>query len=87
MEHVRSQWLEASRVGDATATLAVLLAEARAEPDAARKGRLLEDLLELLLTQVTGFIVAARQRGTDEEFDLLVRNEAPDPQRAVVGGA
>jgi ActR/RegA family two-component response regulator len=79
MEHVRSQWLEASRAGDASATLAVLSTEARAEPDAARKGRLLEDLLELLLTQVTGFIVAARQRGADEEFDLLVRNESLDP--------
>jgi CheY-like chemotaxis protein len=79
MEQVRSQWLEASRVGDASATLASLLTEARAEPGAARKGRVLEDLLELLLAQVTGFIVAARQRGADEEFDMLVRNEPPDP--------
>lgn len=79
MEIIRSQWLEAARAGDASAMLSALLSEARAEPDAARKGRLLEDLLELLLSQVRGFVVATRQRGADEEFDLLVRNESPDP--------
>jgi CheY-like chemotaxis protein len=78
MEVIRSQWLAAARSDDASATLASLLVETRAEPDAARKGRLLEDLLELLLTQIRGFVVAARQRGADEEFDILVRNESPD---------
>lgn len=78
MEVIRSQWLEVARSGDTSATLTSLLAEARSEPDAARKGRLLEDLLELMLTRVRGFAVAMRQRGSDEEFDLLVRNESPD---------
>lgn len=79
MEVIRSQWLAAARSEDASAMLASLLIETRAEPDAARKGRLLEDLLELLLTQIRGFVIAARQRGADEEFDILVRNESPDP--------
>lgn len=79
MEVIRSQWLAAARSDDASVMLASLLVETRAEPDAARKGRLLEDLLELLLAQVRGFVVAARQHGADEEFDLLVRNESPDP--------
>jgi CheY-like chemotaxis protein len=79
MEIIRSQWLEGTRSGDVSLALATLLADTRGEHAAARKGRLLEDLLELLLAQVRGFVVAARQRGADEEFDLVVRNESPDP--------
>lgn len=78
MEAVRSQWLETKRSGDTSAMLTAMLAEVRSEPNVARKGRLLEDLLELLLTRIRGFVVAARQRGADEEFDLLVRNESSD---------
>lgn len=79
MEGIRTQWLELTRSGAASSTLAGLLADARSEQNAARKGRLLEDLLELVLAQVSGFVVAARQHEADEEFDLVVRNESPDP--------
>lgn len=79
MEGIRFQWLELTRAGDTPSALVALLADVRSEHDAARKGRLLEDLLELLLAQVPGFVIAARQRNADEEFDLVVRNESPDP--------
>jgi ActR/RegA family two-component response regulator len=79
MEVIRSQWLDAVRSGDTSSMLASLLVQTQTEPDSARKGRLLEDLLELLLTRIRGFVVAARQRGADEELDLLVRNESLDP--------
>lgn len=56
-----------------------LWAQTKSEPNAQRKGRLLEDLLELLLRSIPGFKVTGRRRGLDEEFDLVVRNESPDP--------
>jgi hypothetical protein len=54
-------------------------AQISSETNPQRKGRLLEDLLELLLKSIPGFVVASRRRGLDEEFDLVVRNEASDP--------
>lgn len=59
--------------------LARLWQAASTEANSARKGLLLEDLIELLLGQVPGFVVAKRRRSIDEEFDLVVRNESADP--------
>lgn len=78
-EMARQQWLARSSQTDADAQLTRLWNELRGEPDRNRKGRLLEDLIELLFKLVPGFVVAARRRGIDEEFDLIVRNESPDP--------
>jgi CheY-like chemotaxis protein len=78
-ELARERWL-ASLSGDAVSQqLTRLWAEARTEPERARKGRLLEDLLELLLKQIPGFVVVSRRRSADEEFELVVRNESTDP--------
>lgn len=50
------------------------------EPDPYRKGKLLEDLLVLLLKTIPGFRHAsARRRNEDEEIDVVVRNESTDP--------
>lgn len=50
------------------------------ESDAHRKGRALEELLILIFRSIRGFESAAvRLRSKDEEFDLVVRNESPDP--------
>lgn len=56
-----------------------LWAQVNAETNIHRKGRRLEDLLELLLRSIPGFIVTGRRRGLDEELDLVVRNESTDP--------
>lgn len=78
-ELAREQWLTSLAADRASVTLAELWASARSCEDSARKGRLLEDLLELLLKQIPGFVVSTRRRSLDEEFDLVVRNESPDP--------
>ena len=78
-ELAREQWLSSLESVQLTSHLTGLWGRAQAEASSARKGRLLEDLLELLLKQVPGFVVATRRRSTDEEFDLVVRNESTDP--------
>jgi CheY-like chemotaxis protein len=76
MELQRKIWL-ATTVEDAERTQArALWAQVRSETNSQRKGRLLEDLLELLLKSVPGFVVASRRPGIDEELDLVVRIEA-----------
>lgn len=55
-------------------------AAARTEADPNRKGRLLEDLMVLILTTIPGFEHASpRRRNELEEIDILVRNESTDP--------
>lgn len=78
-EMARQQWLARSSQTETDAQLERLWADVRVETDRNRKGRLLEDLLELLFRLVPGFVVTARRRGADEEFDLIVRNESTDP--------
>jgi CheY-like chemotaxis protein len=78
-ELAREKWLTSLAEDAVAPTLAELWSSARAATDRARKGRLLEDLLELLLKQIPGFVVSARRRSLDEEFDLIVRNESSDP--------
>jgi CheY-like chemotaxis protein len=73
MELQRQRWLAyAGEDADRTQARA-LWAKVRSETNSHRKGRLLEDLLELLLKSVPGFVVASRKRGLDEEFDLVAR--------------
>ncbi|MCA9705652.1 MAG: response regulator [Myxococcales bacterium] len=75
MELQRQRWL----VHASDAEAQDLWAQLGAEANSHRKGRLLEDLMELLLKSIPGFIVTARKRGLDEELDLMVRNETADP--------
>lgn len=76
MELQRQRWLAyAGEDADRTQARA-LWAQARSETNAQRKGRLLEDLLALLLKSIPGFEVADRKRGLDEEFDLITRIDA-----------
>jgi CheY-like chemotaxis protein len=75
MELQRQRWLVHASDEQAEQIWAQISSEANPQ----RKGRLLEDLLELLLKSIPGFVVASRRRGLDEEFDLVVRNEANDP--------
>jgi CheY-like chemotaxis protein len=78
-ELARERWLASLDRDQVSTELARLWDAVRTESNSARKGRLLEDLLELLLGQIPGFVVAARRRSVDEEFDLTVRNESADP--------
>jgi len=75
MELHRQRWLVHADDAEAHA----LWEQTKTETNAQRKGRRLEDLLELLLRSIPGFIVKSRRRGKDEEFDLVVRNESTDP--------
>jgi CheY-like chemotaxis protein len=75
MELQRQRWLAyAGEDADRTQARA-LWAQARSETNPQRKGRLLEDLLELLIKSVPGFFATPRRVGLDEEFDLVVRIE------------
>ena len=50
------------------------------EQDANRKGLLLEELLILLFRSIPGLRhVSNRRKSEDEEIDLVIRNESPDP--------
>lgn len=50
------------------------------ESDPNRKGKLLEDLMALLLKTIPGFHQVSTQRKNEaEEIDVLVRNESMDP--------
>lgn len=50
------------------------------ETDSHRKGRVLEELMLLLLRSIPGFRhVDERRRSQDEEIDIVVRNESTDP--------
>jgi CheY-like chemotaxis protein len=75
MELQRQRWLVHAADSEAQG----LFARMTSETNPQRKGRLLEDLMELLLKSIPGFIVKSRRRGLDEELDLVVRNEATDP--------
>jgi CheY-like chemotaxis protein len=78
VEVARERWLTLLN-DDASTKLSDLWNQVRGATGSAEKGRLLEDLVESLLRLVPGFVVAARRRGLDEEFDLIVRNESTEP--------
>lgn len=53
---------------------------AQRESDANRKGKLLEDLMVLLVKTIPGFNhVFVRRQNDIEEIDILIRNESADP--------
>ncbi len=79
MELARERWLNSLSDDQVRARLDELWLEAKTTTSKDRKGRVLEELLELLLKQIPGFVVASRERSRDEEFDLVVRNESTDP--------
>jgi CheY-like chemotaxis protein len=55
-------------------------AAARTEPDANRKGKLLEDLMVLIFNTIHDFQQASpRRKSKLEEIDILIRNESTDP--------
>lgn len=75
MDVQRQRWLVHASDTEARELWAQMSKEANSQ----RKGRLLEDLVELLLKSVPGFVVKGRRKGLDEELDLIVRNESTDP--------
>jgi CheY-like chemotaxis protein len=76
MELQRQRWLTYTNEDAERTQARALLAQTLGETNSQRKGRLLEDLLALVLKSVPGFEVAARKRGIDEEFDLITRIDA-----------
>ncbi|MEX1362446.1 MAG: response regulator [Nannocystaceae bacterium] len=78
MELQRQRWLAYVGVDADRAQARELWSRVKAEAHSQRKGRLLEDLLELLLKSVPGFVVKTNRRGLDEELDLVVRIEEAD---------
>lgn len=53
--------------------------EAQVESDSNRKGRLLEDFIQLLFKTIPGFHqVDTRRRNEVEEIDLVIRNDSSD---------
>lgn len=74
MELQRQRWLVHASDTEAQAIWTQMSSESNAQ----RKGRLLEDLMEVILKSIPGFVVKSRRRGLDEELDLVVRNESTD---------
>jgi DNA-binding response OmpR family regulator len=77
---VRDQRL--ASLGDAAAEQAIveLWRSVRTETNPQRKGKLLEDLLLVVLRSIPGFTrVSSRVTNELEEIDILLRNEATDP--------
>lgn len=80
VETARALRLAAMTTDEAEAEIRQTWAAARTEPDPNRKGKLLEDLMVLLLTTLHGWVLASPRRRNDlEEIDVLVRNESTDP--------
>lgn len=80
LEAVRERRFAALTNGDREREIKALWQATLAEKNPHKKGRLLEDLLLLMFKSVRGFELAETDvRGQDEEFDLLVPNESPDP--------
>lgn len=80
VETARALRLAAMTTDETEAEIRQTWVAARTEPDANRKGKLLEDLMVLLLTTLHGWAPASpRRRNELEEIDVLVRNESTDP--------
>lgn len=78
LEEARQRWMAGLNDPGRDAALLETWEAAKSEQDAAKKGRLLEDTLELVLKKIPGLLVQARTRSQDEEFDLVVRNQSED---------
>jgi CheY-like chemotaxis protein len=80
LEAARERRIAALANGKREETIRKLSTEVSAEKDPHRKGYLLEELLLVLFKSIPGFERAERDlRGSDEEFDLFIPNESPDP--------
>ena len=66
--------------GKREAELQALWQSVQIEKNAQKKGRLLEELMLILLKSIPGFrCTTSRQRSADEEFDLVVQNDGTNP--------
>ncbi len=80
LEAVRERRFAALANGKREEVIKTLWQEVKTEKSRKRKGRLLEDLLLVLFKSIPGFERAeTNERSVDEEFDLLIPNESPDP--------
>jgi CheY-like chemotaxis protein len=80
MELVRAQRLGGLTRAETETAIQETWQAVQGESDANRKGKLLEDLVALLLKTVPGFHQVQTQRKNEtEEIDVVVRNESTDP--------
>jgi len=80
VEAARALRLAGMTTDETEAEIRQTWAAAQSEADANRKGKLLEDLMVLILTTIRGFQQASpRRKNKLEEIDILVRNESNDP--------
>lgn len=80
LEFVRAQRLGELTNAETEAAIQDMWAMTQNESDPNRKGKLLEDLMALLLKTIPGFHQVSTQRKNEaEEIDVLVRNESMDP--------
>lgn len=80
LEAIRERRIAALANGKREEAIKDLWRDTQGERNPKRRGRVLEDLLLVLLKSIPGFErTEANQRSQDEEFDLLVPNESPDP--------
>ncbi len=81
MEVVRQRWLGSLDTSATELAIQSTWEAVRIEKDRQRKGRLLEELMELLLKTMVGFNrLSTRMKNENEELDILVvQNNSPDP--------
>jgi CheY-like chemotaxis protein len=80
IEAVRAQRIGELTSEEAEAAIRETWTAVETETDPNRKGKLLEDLMVLLVKTIPGFHQAdARRRNDVEEIDVLIRNESTDP--------
>jgi ActR/RegA family two-component response regulator len=80
IEVTSAQRQAALNESDVIAELRAMWARVRTEPDRNRKGKLLEDLIELLFRATPGFgRVTTRLDNGTEEIDVKVENRSEDP--------
>ena len=80
LEVVRQRWLGSLDTSATEQAIHSTWEAVRIEKDRQRKGRLLEELMELLLKTMVGFNrLSARMKNENEELDILVQNNSPDP--------
>jgi DNA-binding response OmpR family regulator len=80
LEAVRAHHFGELSEGEAESAIRDTWTLVETETDPNRKGKLLEDLMVLVLKTIPGFRHAsARRRNEEEEIDVVIRNESVDP--------
>ncbi|HRI68060.1 MAG TPA: response regulator [Polyangium sp.] len=80
MEVVRERWLGSLDPSATENAIHSTWEAVRIEKDRQKKGRLLEELMELLLKTIAGFNrLGTRMKNEMEELDILVQNNSTDP--------